>query len=1261
MVSDDHIENLFVDAEISFSEYHEKLIKCVIFGDKLEKRFIKHRTFEFSTVKKMNDELKDILDTLEFSLKSGTLQKEPLGLLVSSTPGVGKSLTFTYIMKAYGVAMNIKDLSPYIYYRNTEDQYYTGMTNRTKIVVLDDVANKQTSSKLVDYSMRDILTMISPVRFYPNYADLSDKGKHSPELDLVLASSNNLHLNSSDFNAPGAVRRRFPYVILLKVKHEVCQIDGQGEPVNTIDRDKLAIMQAKCYPKEYFPSLYTLTHVTLTSRNAVVEYTPILQDVEMSVLFPKLISLIKEHNIAQIKYVGLSNKVMNSNACEHGLLPHICDDCNKTADIMDMIDDIKCDMISHNEEESFVSNSNPVMDKMFSSIKYLKSKSILYYEKTGNYFWKYFKNPEDDECARVIHTNNEIIVYNDRNINYTGVFMTSAIILSLSLIIKGIYSWKKSEKMLDATPQGSIMGKPVVMEGKSDPYPKFPIVYSKMPKAMIYKSVTLKDLIQLVSEQIYSVEANNIQLTMLEIYPHKYLTVKHLLYPWYVMDNQRLEMQVNSVANKEDGLKPNLTVYISKNQVVIDEIDDYAMIYIPDLPPGRDLIKFFADESALRGFAETYLLRKHDANCDILCDVTQSHTILPMEERSVEYKSRDFSFKATKVYSSSIKTYEGDCGSPVICDMMKSSFILGIHVAWSNTLSNSLFMRIDKAKLYDMSKQLDDIFIGMPTAQGCEIPIEESLLKIHPKSYLYRVQNGSCKVFGTMPKMQAPKCKSVTHLSRWHNDIFKHYKTVNEWEPPVMNKGFIDGVWYDPYYESFLPSVQPVNGMDTNHIKQITDHLIDKWEKAIPFEIRQKIIHPYDIHTAINGAVGVDFVDRLNMQSSAGYPWNQPKLHLFNEMEDPPDDQPHALVMNEELKLVYEEKLEQYKLGKRNYPIFTSCLKDEAMKKSKRGTTRVFNCAPVWFSIIIRQFFLPLVRLIQMNPNIFECAVGTSTISNDWTILIQWMEALEPNNKGYDDGDHKKFDKYISAKMFYFACSLLIRLAIPFYDEEAIIIMKAACVDAAFSMNLSRCELTMMYGTNPSGWALTVIINCFVNAMYTRKAYIDTGFELCKFEQHVRLQTYGDDIIYKIIQSIIKVFNTKSISEALAKYGLIFTDAAKTGEFKTNKHIHEIEFLKRKFIYNEHYKRFMAPLDEKSIIKMLSICTASSSITHSQQLYEIVQSANLENFAYGPEYFRIKRDFYITLLRKYGFVDAMNTQPLLGYKEIEVSIYKLEV
>jgi hypothetical protein len=150
-----------------------------------------------------------------------------------------------------------------------------------------------------------------------------------------------------------------------------------------------------------------------------------------------------------------------------------------------------------------------------------------------------------------------------------------------------------------------------------------------------------------------------------------------------------------------------------------------------------------------------------------------------------------------------------------------------------------------------------------------------------------------------------------------------------------------------------------------------------------------------------------------------------------------------------------------------------------------------------------------------------------------------------------------------------------------------------------------------------------------------------------KFKKHVALMTYGDDNIMGVSKEA-PFFNHSTIQRVLADAGITYTMADKETESIPNINLADCSFLKRTWRWDKDVKAYLAPLEEDSILKSLTIGVASKTLSPEAQSVAIISSAICEYFFYGKEVFEEKRKMFEDIIaeNKLEFYVTETTLPL---------------
>jgi hypothetical protein len=426
--------------------------------------------------------------------------------------------------------------------------------------------------------------------------------------------------------------------------------------------------------------------------------------------------------------------------------------------------------------------------------------------------------------------------------------------------------------------------------------------------------------------------------------------------------------------------------------------------------------------------------------------------------------------------------------------------------------------------------------------------------------------------------------------------------------------------------------------------------MLEEIKAKIPIEDIKEIVHPITQDVAVNGFAGVSAIQSLPRSTSAGFPYNKSKRH-FLQPGEPKEYAPHPVEVTPVIQKDINQIITAYSQNELANPVFTAALKDEpvSVKKQLSGKTRVFCGAPFGWSIVVRMYYLSLIRLVFNFREVFECGVGLTAQSIEWEHLYHYIISMGENNM--IAGDFRSFDKSMPSNAILAGFWILIQLAIYSgnYEDVDILVMHGISYDTAFPTVNFFGVLITFFGNNPSGHPLTVIINSLVNSLYMRLAFRSLGRPVSTFKLYVALMTYGDD---NIMSSKLEEFNHTTIQKALAAFGIEYTMADKEQASVPFIHVRETSFLKRTFVYDEDIGHWVAPLDFNSIVKMLCVGVRSRTVTPEEQYADTLRSAQQEVFFHGKTVFNQFTTLFKECIEEIGISLFFKDQPLLEWDDL---------
>lgn len=638
-------------------------------------------------------------------------------------------------------------------------------------------------------------------------------------------------------------------------------------------------------------------------------------------------------------------------------------------------------------------------------------------------------------------------------------------------------------------------------------------------------------------------------------------------------------------------------IRIEKHQIfhISEEI---TIMFIPQLPNRKDIRELFARRTYNGTSHGYYLYRSNEGE------------IKQFGVRKIKgYNFRHPGLCNNKMYRAyegtcDIETMEGFCGSPLIAETALGPAILGIHSAGNSkrsVIASPVYL--EDINDYFKGKMIIDTNDVILDAEGINYSIQD----LHPKSCFRYLDQGSVTIYGSL---NAPRS---TMKSMVKKTIIADY-LINE-EGYKMTHGAPVLKGYVPIHKSVVPMIDPAFKIPHSLVQEAVNDYFNTVESNLNAD-EYCILQKLDMDTIINGADGIRGIDKINMNTSAGFPWKRCKKNLFNF-----DGEKWS--MNDELTRVVKRATIVYKLGRRNNFVFTGSLKDEPKKfeKIEAGETRVFTGQNVAHLLIGRQYYLSFIRLMQRNNLTFENAVGCNAHSDDWDKIAHYL--IDFSNNLFD-GDYKNYDK----SMMGMTIMVIFDGIIDFHkrhskmDQEDFIVMRGIAYDIAYSYVDYFGDLVSFLRNNPSGHLLTVIVNSICGSSYLRIGYhLATGKPISNYRYDVRAVTYGDDVIVSVKDEVADEFNFQTYQAALSRIGLIFTPASKDGAIYNFKPLDEIDFLKRSFVFNDELDRYSSPLSKTSLQKSLLVNLRSKSITAEEQIVATLASAHREAWQHGKEYF----------------------------------------
>ena len=1138
-------------------------------------------------------------------------RKAPFSVLIFGESGVGKSTIKDILFFHYAKLKGLEADSSFCYTRNPVANFWDGFTTSQWAVVLDDIAsihpNKAPNG---DPSMMELIQIVNSVPFVPDQADLSNKGRTPLKCEFVMATSNikTLHANQY-FTHPSAVQRRLPYIITPTVKKEYARSDG------TLDSNLVTNVA------DEYPDLWHWKVEKVNTRKTTDNSK--LADIEVLLEADNIIDMLKWFNQAVKQFDHNQNIVSDSiDTIKH---VEVCQSCFLP-----------------------VKNCECQIQSVVSTISFFSEIYILFFNMLVAIVQSWFVNKIDTILSNVAwylvlrsfvicrtSLDFQMSVMRQRFYNMgeqvknkIGYPKLLALIITILSTISVSYTFYKKFTKVSQNVQSEhlstdVGGRPNKSNDASENVwynDKFELSnYDLYPRALSTNKMCESEFIRIIS--------NNIVHFSLETRPQHHIPSKALCLrgQYYLTNNHNIPvfegtrvLRVISQSAKE-GVNQNHQFTICEQQIYRNVEKDFLIIKLNNLPPRKNIMEYFPKTTLDMKFKGFYVSRNQNGSLN----VNKLGFITLTNGNNVDLDNFNNSIFLSRAET---PTVLGDCGATMVAQTAKGYTILGAHVVGNTTthiVGSTMITFGDLESL--MPNDISKIQSGTPMLSSETSQV--NLIDLHKKSVFRFIDNGTANVYGSFSGFRAGGKSSVclTPMAPFLSD----YGYKIKYGPPEMKS-------WEPWYIAAQDMLHPV--------KDINQSILDKCVKSYLKDILNSDmdlseVMVYDNFTAINGAAGVAYVDKINRNTSAGNPWKKSKK-FFMEAIPEQDGMQEPVRATDEIMERVDIMINKYQQGETCMPNFCAHLKDEAVsfKKIKSKKTRVFTGAPFDWTIVVRKFYLSLIRLIQKNRYTFESSPGIIAQS------LQWQELFEKVTKYGSDriicGDYKAFDKTMNPQFILAAFEILIEIAKTSgnYSEQDILVMQGIAQDTANPLIDFNGDLVQFYGSNPSGHPLTVIINGLVNSLYMRYTYyeLNPDKECDSFKDNVSLMTYGDDNIMSVNRNINWYTHT-TISDMFKKVGITYTMADKEAKSIPFIHVNQASFLKRCWRYDEDVKAFLGPLEHDSIEKMLMVWVKSKSILQEEQTIAVITSAMREYFFYGKEIYQSKQKLLKELVIHLGY------------------------
>jgi len=531
-------------------------------------------------------------------------------------------------------------------------------------------------------------------------------------------------------------------------------------------------------------------------------------------------------------------------------------------------------------------------------------------------------------------------------------------------------------------------------------------------------------------------------------------------------------------------------------------------------------------------------------------------------------------------------------------------------------------------------------------------------------------------VLGTIsPSFPLSTLKSSVRKTLMHDVFLEKVKllkgTEEYWTAPTFKgKMFLQGdeeVWHDPYVRQLLVN-DPVQSPLWWWEEALGDYLL-----GVDNLPGRDSVRPLSDYEAWYGIDDTDF-DSVNLKTSAGPPFCRPKKEF--------------VMFDHDLKTVHvDARIEQHIVeimdiidsGRVFVPTCFHTLKDEpiSIEKNNACKVRVFNTMSCAFNFLLKKFVGPLAAFMKAFPWFFEQALGLDIASMSCDELVDHLLKYSVDRLG--DGDYADYDNTLPVEMrvaeakFWQEVSRLCGYTSKNQNRVFLLVLSTG-----ITIRFIKNDLLLVIGMNPSGSGITINSNNVGNSLLFRVIYFESarrhGFAtplsskyastdlinsmmVPQFRTMVGAIFMGDDNIYSVSPRCTW-FGHFQIEQITSRVGMSYTAADKSKAINVKwKKITDINFLKRTFWFDTKLQRWKAPLILESIVKMLSFCVKSPSLSTIDHMAVLISNARRELYYHGEETF----NSWVPLLEKAVDVAQCRVSSMylpLSYDELEQAFVK---
>lgn len=644
---------------------------------------------------------------------------------------------------------------------------------------------------------------------------------------------------------------------------------------------------------------------------------------------------------------------------------------------------------------------------------------------------------------------------------------------------------------------------------------------------------------------------------------------------------------------------------------------DFCFIYCDEFKNDKVIEGYFYSNANIAAFAQSFIVMASVKGGIATKEYGMAHTTNTIDINYPADPKYNREAECITLHNSiryAMRTIPGDCGSPVLSTTTDyAARIMGIHAGGSG--------RFGYASVVTAESVREGIALFTTVTPECGDGL-----------YLGK--------FKFIRKLDKPVFSSNrTVLSK--TDMYGKLMTPTV-APAVL--GVKDGV--DAHAKAALKYAKPLIPVDMATIlvaaKVVIDHVTKVGRECMPTD-KPRIL---TFEEVMDGVEGEEYMGSINRKTSAGIhncpvisKGNWPGKSAFTGFGLKTDyNRPECKWLKKRVEEIHANAAK----GIRLEHLDQDTMKDElrGVDKVKEVSSRMISGTPIDYHVAVAMMMKSFVNMCYKGKLQNGMAMGVNPFGQDWATLYALLKMKGDNIIAGDfsnfDGSH--WDAIIRA---LFAQINLWYKGTP--EEDAI--RNTLMLELTNSKHVYQDIVYEFYRGIPSGHFMTTTINSLINLTLLTASYINhykledaDDCDMLKigreFFDDVYVCVFGDDNIMSVSEGHTS-FNQEVLTKQLALFDYKYTNEDKSTTVRTFTSLRNVDFLKRKFLWNGDIGRIMAPLALTSVIERVFYWVRGKNHVQSQlqqnadnSFHELSLHGEVVFNEHAPEMLRVLNEYY---------------------------------